>query len=182
MKRFYVARGRAGSDCDFQRLHQHLPYAQTDVSSQNMERRTVTLDDIDRRLTQEHREPYYQWIKHLVNLSSGALTLLVSLQNTYLPKHPQGIFLLKGCWISLAIAILFGLLTLYGESQSCLDAANDLRRKRRTLGDERAALLLSQEDGYMPRRIFRLSYSATVLGFASATVLLVLFAVWNLPL
>jgi hypothetical protein len=70
--------------------------------------------DVTRDAQELRRKALSDWLGRLVTLSSGALTLLVSLQNTYVPKNPQEIWLLAGCWIGLGISVLAGILALFG--------------------------------------------------------------------
>ena len=41
------------------------------------ERKQVTLEDVERRLVEEHRKPYYDWLRHLITLAVATLTTLV---------------------------------------------------------------------------------------------------------
>lgn len=145
-----------------------------------MERKEVTLEDIERRLIGFHREPFNNWLRQLVGLSSGALTLLVGLQSHYIPQHPKGLWLLRLCWGCLAIAVLAGVVALRGEWQTPLDAYSDLRWMRHTRGDAAAATDLMTNSGHAPRPVFHRAARATFLCFCVAVLALAAFAVWNL--
>lgn len=143
-------------------------------------RKIVTLDDIERRLISEHRKPYADWLRHVVSLSSGALTLLVGLQSQYVPKIPKDIWILKCCWCFLALAVLAGLYALRAEWQTPLDACRDIQRRRLIHGDEATALYLEGASGHDPRSSHALSRKGAFVAFSSAIVFLTLFAVRNL--
>jgi hypothetical protein len=145
-----------------------------------MERNFVTLDDVERRMVTHHREPFNNWLRQIVTLSSGALTLLVGLQSQYVPQHPKGLILLRASWGLLAVAVLAGIVALRGEWQTWLDATSRLRSLRQTRGDAAAAASLSADDSYRPRQIFLVATQATFWAFAFAVLLLATFAIWNL--
>lgn len=145
-----------------------------------MERKVVTLDDIERRLVLEHIGPHYEWIRHVVSLCTGSLTVLVSLQTHYVPKAPRGLWLLGLCWFLLAASVLSGLVALRGEDQTALDAAKDLRRMRRELGDEAVAVRLSRNSAFGPRPIFTWARRIMIASFSVAIAALTVFAMLNL--
>jgi hypothetical protein len=99
------------------------------------ERKIVTLDDIERRHMAEHIGPYYEWIRHVVTLATGSLTVLVSLQGHYVPKLPVYPLLLVSAWASLAAAILFGLWALTNSYRTRIRMAQDIRDRRQKYGD-----------------------------------------------
>lgn len=144
-------------------------------------RKLVTLDDIERRHLLQYQEKRYEWHRQLVTLSSGGLTLLVSLQSSYVPELPSGLFLLQMCWSLLAISICSGILLLFGSAQSRLDAVNNLRGLRRHNGDEKAAQIVHKANGvhFQERYIFRLSEHLAVGCFLGALVSLAWFAILN---
>jgi hypothetical protein len=145
-----------------------------------MERKVVTLDDVERRLVTQHREPFNNWLRQLVTLSSGALTLLVGLQGQYVPQHAKGLVLLRLSWGFLAVAVLAGIVALRGEWQTPLDATSRLRELRGVHGDAAATASLLADDSYRPRRVFVLATEATFWAFVLAVVSLAAFAMWNL--
>jgi hypothetical protein len=147
-----------------------------------MERKTVTLDDIERRLVAGHLKPYYDWIRLVVGLSTASLTLLVSLQSHYVPKNPKGVWLLALCWASLAASVLFGLLTLRGESQTFLDHVRRLRQMRADQGDLATAAEVLKGAGHAPRPTYRWARRLMICSFLSGVLSMALFGVWNLPL
>jgi hypothetical protein len=149
---------------------------------ESSETKFVTLDEIEQRLSEEHRKPYYEWTARIVTLASGALTLLVGLQNTYVAANPNNIWLLKSCWIGLMISILLGLMALYGESQTFLDAKNEIRRMRHDLGDDKASQEIARTRGKFPEKaMYRYARNCMSLSFALSFVALACFAVINSP-
>jgi hypothetical protein len=144
--------------------------------------RHVTLDDIEQRLSEEHRKPYYEWTARIVTLASGALTLLVGLQNAYVSDNPKTIWLLQSCWIGLTISVLFGLVALYGESQTFLDAKNEIGRMRSKLGDAKTVEIIERTRGGFPEKTrYRLARKWMSWSFALSFVALACFAIKNCP-
>jgi hypothetical protein len=95
-----------------------------------MAQESIGFEDVERQLLESHLSSYYSWIKHVVTLSSGSLTLLVALQNSYIPPNVKNLFLLKISFIFLALTILTGIIALYGEAQTPLDAIYNIRKLR----------------------------------------------------
>jgi hypothetical protein len=126
-----------------------------------------------------HREPFNDWLRQLVTLSSGALTLLVGLQSHYIPQHPTALWLLRLCWGSLAIAVLAGVVALRGEWQTPLDAYSALRRMRAIHGDAAAAADLMADSGHSPRPVFDLAVRACFWCFVFSVLTLAVFAILN---
>jgi hypothetical protein len=144
------------------------------------ERKQVTVHDVMLRLSGQHVKPYYDWLRQILGLSSGALTLLVALQGNYIPQHPVGLPLLQLCWGLLALSILSALLALYGESAIPLEAANHLRRMVRDEGEAVAALYVRNNTFAPSPAIYGWARKSTVLSFALSVVLIALFGVINL--
>jgi hypothetical protein len=145
-----------------------------------VERKVVTLDDIELRLLLEHVKPHYDWIRHVVSLCTGSLTLLVSLQTHYVPKAPRSLWLLALCWLLLAGSVFSGLVPLRAEDQTPLDAAKDVRRMRRELGDEETAARLTRNSGFAPRPIFTWARRTMIMSFSAGIAVLTTFAILNL--
>ena len=143
-------------------------------------RKQVTFDDIEARLTDQSGKARYDWFRQIIGLSAGALTLSISLQNQYLPKVPKEPWLLKWCWVLLAISVLAGMLALHGEGQTPLDAVNHLRRMRRTVGDAAAADAIRNVSYFSRRPIYKWSEHLLIVGFSAAAVFFGWFAVLNL--
>lgn len=145
------------------------------------ERKLVTLDDIERRLIQDHGTAYYAWVRQVVTLCAGTLALLVSLQKSYIPKDPTLLFLLKLSWASFAASVGLGIVVLHGEHQTPLDARNALRRRRNQQGDPAAVAWLENGHGHTPKQIYLTSYRLLLWTVGLAFCLLVLFALLNSP-
>lgn len=145
-------------------------------------RKVVSLDDIERRLVLEYSEKRYNWHRHLVTLSSGGLTLLVSFQSNYVPEYPNFIIFLTLCWGALAISILSGVLVLIGAAQTPLDVAISLSRHRENHGDSETVRFLNKTNGISQRE--RILYKAAevmlVGSFVVALVSLSAFSILNI--
>jgi hypothetical protein len=139
------------------------------------------------RTAQERRAKAYQeWLGRLVTLSGGGLTLLVSLQSIYVPHNPTGIWLLHGCWGCLGLAVLSGLLALYGEVQ--LHDEYRLRIVKRLEESHIPILQMNAPEAqkiiadirYEYRSIFVVAMRGCVFSFVLSIVLLTWFAELNL--
>lgn len=146
-----------------------------------MERKTVTIEELERRHYVAYSENLAAWHKHVTTLSSGGLTLLVSFQTNYIPQNPIAISLVQVCWVSLAVCICCGLLVIYGQAQSRLDAANNLREIRYVQGEEAAVNLVKTTNGlhFVERTIFSIARNLLPVTFLVALVSIVWFAVIN---
>jgi hypothetical protein len=147
-----------------------------------MERKIVTLDDIERRHIQNHAKPYYDWIRQVVTLAAGSLTALVALQGHYVPRNPAHPRTLAIAWVALALTILFGLLALRAESSLHLASARRLRAIRATHGDAYATRFVRRSTGMGPGWIHRWSVNLMLLSFLVALVSLCFFSIANLGL
>lgn len=128
-----------------------------------------------RRLTDLHRAAYYAWIRQVVTLSSGSLTLLVGLQKHYLPSTPHNLWLLKSCWGGLTLSILLGVVALYGEAQSPLIGLNEIENNEclyRAEGGRRSTIFLPK--GY------EIAQKLLAWTFSGSLTCLFFFAVLNL--
>ncbi|MCK6414721.1 MAG: hypothetical protein L6Q63_04060 [Giesbergeria sp.] len=145
-----------------------------------MERKNVTLDDLERRHTANHLEPYWGWNRLVLSLSTGALTVLVSLQGHYVPKQPTCPQLLVGAWALLVVSIAAGLWALRWSYVGPLIAARNLRRLRRRAGDAGAVVILERGGGgATPPASHRWSVRLMSASFLCALLLLCAFAGLN---
>jgi len=72
-----------------------------------------TLDELERLITAGTTE-YIAWLRGILTLSSGGLTLLVALQGQFVPESPRLIALLQFSWILLAVAVVLSLFGVAG--------------------------------------------------------------------
>ena len=144
-------------------------------------RKTMTFEDVERRLVGEHRKPYYDWLRHVVTLALAALTTLVALQGHYVPQKPVFPFLLAVGWAALALTIVSGLFALRAEFATPLQAAKRIRELRATRGDEFAANSLNKNLGTLPHSSHEWAVRGMVAAFLVALVAICAFAISNLP-
>jgi hypothetical protein len=144
------------------------------------ERKHVTLNDLERRNSIAHLKPYYDWIRHVVSLSTASLTALIALQGNYLPSHPRAIYFLALAWLALLSTILLGIFALRAEYTTPLAAVERIRKMRATYGDAYAANNIMQGNGTPPRWFHKWAVRLMVGSFALALGSLCLFAVVNL--
>lgn len=142
---------------------------------------TESLDLGLREWIKDNYEAHTEWVRHVVTLCSGGLTLLVSLQNTYVPQHPRSAWLLMVCWASLALATLCGVVALYSRAQATADAGNEEISLRREVGDLEAYRRLVSQPGHRVRWYFPLASKGLFVLFVASLVSLTLFACLNLP-
>ena len=145
-----------------------------------MERKIITFEDIIRRNTIKSHDAYYAWIRHVVTLASGTLTVLVALKSNYVPVDPQHLWLLKLCWVVLALSILSGVLALRGEWQTPLDSANQIQKNRKKHGEHYASQVVTSGSAIPVRKVFSYAAECLVPFYGLSLLLLVLFAVLNL--
>lgn len=143
-------------------------------------RKVVTLDDIERRHNLNYIERIQVWHRQLMLLASSGLTLLVSLQGSYVPKNPIGLWLLQVCWLGLGICIAAGVLVMFGEAQGHRDAQIRLAQHRHAHGDEATKHWILATGGSSPERgIFYHGRQLFLGSFLLALVALCGFAVLN---
>lgn len=143
-------------------------------------KKIVSLDDIERRHIASHIDPYWQWIRLVVSLATGALTVLVSLQGHYVPKSPQLPWLLVLVWAALALSIATGLLALTWAHRGPLIAAYQLRRIRQQHGDVYAAAWVKRGLGRSPSALHRWSVRVMTASFLVGLFALCWFSAVNL--
>jgi hypothetical protein len=148
--------------------------------NQSTDRKIVTLDDIERRHVASHIEPYFNWIRHVVTLAAGALTVLVALQGHYVPRSPQLLVALAVCWVALVATIALGLWALRAQYISPLAAAGRLRTMRAALGDNETARRVSQGNGTPQPWHHKWAVRLMLVFFLVALSSLCVFAVANL--
>lgn len=143
-------------------------------------RKQVTLDDIERRHMAGAFAPYYEWLRHLVTLATGTLTVTVTLQGYYVPKAPLLPWALVGAWLCLVLSIGAGLFALRWQYRGPLKAAKSLRLLRARLGDAAAAVHVQQGRDTAPPSSHKWSVRVASTSFALALLALCLFSSWNL--
>lgn len=148
---------------------------------ENLSRKTVTFEDIERRLIGEHRKPYYDWLRHVVTLALAALTTLVALQGHYVPQKPAFPFFLAIGWAALALTIVSGLFALRSEYSTPLLAARRIREMRAIQGDHFTAISLNKNSSTMPNSMHKWSVGTMVTSFLVALTSICAFAIANLP-
>ena len=126
----------------------------------------------------EHIHAYY---RQFLGLSSAALTILLALQKHYVPQSPVLPILVQVCWASLALCVVLSLLLLWGRAQTRLDAANALRKERRSKTDQAVLEMLRSHNGAWPpeRKIFSVARYLQSASFLIALVSLTWFSIAN---
>lgn len=61
-------------------------------------------------------EKYYDWVRQMLTMSTGSLTLLVSFRASLIGANPQWIPLIQTSWIAFALAASLAAVVLLGES------------------------------------------------------------------
>ena len=134
------------------------------------------IDKLLTEINEKHITAFYSWIRLIITLSSGALTLLVGLQKTYVPQNPEYILFLKASWIFLLLSICIGILASYGEPRSQQDLLKQLKSYRNLSPKDRN----NESIGVEPRKYIQYAQKALPLTFGGALLFLVLFAVFNI--
>ena len=147
------------------------------------------IEDVHRQASDRWAEAYQRWLDKVTTLSLGALTLLVSLQSTYVPRSPRGLWLLAFVWGLLAAGVIAGMLALFGQAR-----AHTLFQRRASAAwlqllrapdatevpspTDLALAVLSVP--YVPSKPYRVSAAIAAGSLALAVVGLAVFAGWNL--
>jgi hypothetical protein len=148
-----------------------------------MTQETEGLNALVKRASDKHHKPYYDWIRNVITLSVAALTSLVALQQSYIPKEPKFIWMLALSWLGFLCTILTGIYALRSEFMSYLDSIDTLNRMRKEKGEARAIQEI-QRTGLTakPNRWHRLAVMIMQWSFVIALFGLSMFAVLNLPM
>ena len=86
--------------------------------------------DVIENAMAEGTRAYFAWLRTILTLSSGSITLLVSLKGQFVPAEPLALWLLKSSWGLLAAAVVLSLLGIRGEHRLHLSAAREVERAR----------------------------------------------------
>ncbi len=140
----------------------------------------MSVNDLINHHIEGHYGPFYAWIRHVVTLSSGTLTVLVALQSHYVPKDPLYLWLLQCCWVSLVLSILTGVVALQGEWQTRLDIAQRIQGVLVEKGEDHAIKMIIHSPGTSPGSVFLFAKQCTFPLYAFALFLLVSFSISNL--
>jgi len=149
------------------------------------------LNDVKAQVTERYNAAYQAWLEKVTTLSLAALTLLVSLQSTYVPQSPRGAWLLSGTWGLLALAVLAGLLAQFGEAQAHREYQFRVRdtlmadlEQRRSAGQNPASAqewsAAIQKISYTRPNLYYGAAATAAGALALAVILLTAFATLNL--
>jgi len=125
------------------------------------------------QLTDEATTEYYAWLKQILTLASGSLTVLVALRNQILPADPKAILLLQLSWLLFAAAIILALFALRGQHILLFHTARDLYQAATNPKIEKVGMTTAP-------KIYSKIGQATPWIFVSAVVALALFGIVNL--
>ena len=145
-----------------------------------MERKTLSLEDVEHRFIGMHRKAYVDWLRHIVTLAASMLAALIALQGQYLPRTPHWHWLLAVCWVALATCILLGLVAMRAEYGRPLKAFAKLRTVRVERGDVLGTLYVQHGDGEPTSTYQRWATDLLLPMFVLALLALCSFAVANL--
>lgn len=145
------------------------------------DRKPITLDDVERRHLSAHLEAYWGWLRLVLSLATGALTVLVGLQGHYVPKHPEHPWMLVCAWALLALSIAGGMWALRWSYAGPMLAAHRIRQKRIEVGDLETTRWLEAGGGIVePPTSHALAAWLLQASFLAALALLCGFAALNL--
>jgi len=138
----------------------------------------TNLDEIERLLTAGTSE-YIAWLRSILTLSSGGLTLLVALQGQFVPQSPRLILLLQFSWILLAVSVLLSLFGVAGLHRLYFAAVVKLvleesRNQGTEAGDRRAPPIPMPEPYRSCGRIAPWAFVLAILSLCA-------FGIANLP-
>jgi hypothetical protein len=114
----------------------------------------------------------YAWLRYLIGLASGALTVLVALQGKTPPS--TGGIALKVTWVALGSGILLGALSLFGEVRTARAMVRLLVKQKNQPeyrpGDPPSPIVVP------PSRVLKWSERLCYCSFVVAVISLVVFA------
>jgi hypothetical protein len=71
----------------------------------------------------ESTEKHYAWVRQMLALCTGSLTLLVALHKSFVPESPTVPWLLQATWIGLGVSVALAAIILHGEAVHLRDRA-----------------------------------------------------------
>jgi hypothetical protein len=126
-----------------------------------------------RQLADEATLVYFAWMKQILNLSSGSLTILIALRSQLAPGTQKATILLQISWILFALSIVLSLFALQGHHLLLIHTAQDLIQSAKAQKTNSA--------GFVPYPTARRKIGQIVPWiFVSAIVFLTLFGIVNL--
>lgn len=143
-------------------------------------RKTVTFEDIERNLVNQHKDVYYSWIRSSLLTNTTVMTGLLAFQNNYIPDNATLSQLLISSWLLLVLSIGCGLYALRAEYDTPLNAARSIRRLRAAQGDEQAAVALNQNLMTHPGKFHHIAVNAMLILTLASLMSVVAFASINL--
>ncbi|MCD0459942.1 hypothetical protein [Roseiconus lacunae] len=117
-------------------------------------------------------EEYFAWLRQILTISSGSLTLLIALRTKFVPAEPRCLLLLQIAWVLLAMTVLASLLALGGYQKLFLRSASILKNMQETGIRYNSYLVVPQ-----PYRFFG---TLAPYAFAASLTCLCIFGVTNL--
>lgn len=118
-------------------------------------------------------ESYYAWVRQMMAITSGQLTILVALKSTLVPAAPVLLWTLGATWIVLAISLLLAALILWGEHDVHARMAMAIER-RSQVGEDLGGLTV------VPRAICTIARIGFPWTLASSLFFLCVFALANI--
>lgn len=143
----------------------------------------VDIEEIIRTEAKAHRDLLLAWHRQLTLLAAAMLTVLVSLQSSYVPEEAKGLGLLRICFGSAGVSVCGGLLTLFAEQQLHQEYASALLRLRQSrYGLAEVERLIVERAGVsiLQKSTFYLGQKCLLGGYLLSIVTLTLFGTLNL--
>jgi hypothetical protein len=123
---------------------------------------------------QTARAKYFDWVRQMMTLSAGSLTLLIALRNTLLGEHPRWTILLQASWAAFALSVGCAAIVLFSD-HATLRSWVVAKMSREFDGGPPVPMI------FPPRPIFQWASRAFPWLLAAAFVLLCAFAILNTP-
>jgi hypothetical protein len=140
-------------------------------------KKLITFEEVQDRLLEAHRTPYFAWLNSILTLSSIELTLLVTLgiDTIKTAEYPE---LIRICWVCLTISVLTGVHSTATAWVLPLKAAAQISADRKKYGDESTARSMSRP--LQPPLMHRVCSAVMLWSFSISTLCLCTFGFANI--
>lgn len=120
-------------------------------------------------------EEHFAWLKTIMTLSSGALTLLVSFQSKYSDSTSHCLWLLQSSWALLALSTVLALIATSAAHQIHFDVALQLQKPQSYKKDAEGRLYVFSTMRPLPKLCGQL----TPVAFSLAVIAIAVFGILN---
>jgi hypothetical protein len=121
-------------------------------------------------------ETFFLFVDRVITLSTGALALSITFRTSFSKAEPTLSWILKVSWIAYVIAILAGVLLLFGRAESHRRSAKFQKEKMKEPPPVKPYTVTLPPPGWLPKAAWTMAVS-----FVIGIVALATFAIINVP-